>query len=114
MRLLSFRYNKHNLTQVDNASKPTFQEQNILRDIVETFVFTEATEFVKVACVPSAGYVLPCIRGLNYKMKDMVSKYNTSFVLGSKQSLKNRMPYYKENDTYISAAILDPHLKNTL
>ena len=58
--------------------------------------FEEATDFVQVGCVPSAGYVLPCIRELNYHMKDMVSKYNSAYVLGLKQSLKKRMPYYEK------------------
>jgi len=69
--------------------------------------FEEATDFVQVGCVPSAGYVLPCFRGLDHHVKNMVSKYHSGFVQGLKNSLQRCMPYYEENETYI----LDPHFK---
>ena len=60
--------------------------------------FEEATYFVQVSCVPSAGCVLPCIRGLHHHMENMVSKYHSGFVQGLKMYLKKHIPYYEEND----------------
>ena len=100
------------LLQVENAPKLTTHDKNLLRDIVEILTpFEEATEFVQVGCVPSAGYVRPCIRGLNHHIENMVSKYHSGLVRGLQQSLQIRMPYYEENETYIVAAILDPRFK---
>ncbi|XP_065907752.1 zinc finger BED domain-containing protein 4-like [Dysidea avara] len=100
------------LSQLENAPKLTTHEKNLLQDIVEILTpFEEATEFVQVGCVPSAGYVLPCIRGLYHHIENMVSKYHSGLVRGLKQSLHRRMPYYEENETYIVACILDPRFK---
>ena len=100
------------LSQVENAPKLTAHEKNLLQDMVDILTpFEEATEFVQVGCVPSAGYVLPCIRGLNHHIENMVSKYHSGLVRGLKQSLQRRMPYYEENETYIVAGILDPRFK---
>ena len=74
-------------------------------------LFEEVTNSVQVSCVPSAGYVLPCIHGLNHHMQSMVSKYHSAFVLSLKQSCKKCMPYYEENETYLLAATLDPRFK---
>ena len=98
--------------EFDDAPKLTTHEQNILHDLVEILTpFEEATDFVQVGCVPSAGYVLPCIRGLNHHMQSVVSKYNSSFVTALKLSLKKRVPYYEEIETYLLATILDPRFK---
>jgi len=100
------------LEGLENAPKLISHEKNILRDIMEILTpFEEATDFFQVGCVPSAGYVLPCIHGLDHHMKNMVSKYHSGFVQGLKLSLKKCMPYYEENETYILAAILDPCFK---
>ena len=74
-------------------------------------LFEEVTNFVQVSCVPSAGYVLPCIYGLNHHMQSVVSKYHSAFVLGLKQSHKKCIPCYEENETYLLAATLDPRFK---
>ena len=105
-------FSEGDLAQVQNAPKLTSHERNLLQDIVEILTpFEEATYFVQVSCVPSAGYVLPCIRGLNHHMQSMVSKYHSAFVLGLKQSRKKRMPYYEENETCLLTATLDPRFK---
>ena len=73
--------------------------------------FEEATDFIQVGCVPSASYVLPCIRGLHHHMENMVSKYHSEFVQGLKMSLKKCMPYHEENEADTLAVILDPRFK---
>ena len=67
------------LSQVENAPKLTAHEKNLLQDMVDILTPFEATEFVQVGCVPSAGYVLPCIRGLNHHIENMVSSFNAIF-----------------------------------
>ena len=48
------------LAEIHDAPKLTSHERNILQDIVKILLpFEEATDFVQVSCVPSAGYVLP-------------------------------------------------------
>ena len=90
----------------------TTHDRNILKDIVEILTpFQEATDFVQVSCVPSAGYIVPCVKGLQYHMDKISTKYHSSFVLALKESLLKRMPYYEENETYILASILDPRFK---
>ena len=100
------------LAEVDEAPKLTSHERNVLRDIVEILTpFEEATDFVQTDCIPSAGYVLPCVRGLNHHVQGMASKYHSTFVLALKQSLRKRMSYYEEKEIYITATILDPRFK---
>ena len=100
------------LAELGEAPKLTSHERNILRDIMEILApFEEATDFVQIGCVPSASYVMPCIRGLNHHVQGMVSKYHSTFVQGLKQSLRKRMAYYEEKEVYITAAILDPRFK---
>ena len=100
------------LLQLKDAPKVTTHERNVLHDVVDILSpFEEATDLVQIDKIPSAGYVLPCIRGLNHHMQNTVSKYNSSFVSALKLSLKKRMPYYEEIESYQLAAVLDPRFK---
>ena len=100
------------LAELVEAPKLTSHERNILKDICEILTpFEEATDFVQTSCVPSAGYVLPCIRGLNHHMQAISSKYHSTFVLALKESLRKRLSYFEEKEVYITAAILDPRFK---
>ena len=97
------------LAELVEAPKLTSHERNILKDICEILTpFEEATDFVQTSCVPSAGYLLPCICGLNYHMQAISSKYHSTFVLALKESLRKR---FEEKEVYITAAILDPRFK---
>ena len=100
------------LIEIDGAPKLNSHDKNLLQDIVEILEpFAEATDFVQVGCIPSAGYVLPCIKGLKHHLKNMVSKYHSSFVIGLTQSLNKRLPYFENKETYILASVLDPRFK---
>lgn len=57
--------------------------------------FEEATDFAQVDNYPSSGYVLPCIRGLEYQLSKLVTRYHCSFVLALKESLTKRMAIYE-------------------
>ena len=100
------------LSEIDGAPKLLAYDRNVLPDIVEILTpLVKATDSVQVDCVPLAGYVLPCIKGLSHYLKGMVSKYHSAFVSGLKSSMERCMPYYEGNETYILAAILDPRFK---
>ena len=58
--------------------------------------------------MPSAGYIVPCVKGMQYHMDKISTKYHSSFVLAP---ILKRMPYYNKNETYILASILDPRFK---
>ena len=73
--------------------------------------FEEATEFAQIEDYPTAGYVLPCIRGLKDQLANLITKYHSSFVLSLKDSLTRRMSEYEMMNDYILAAILDPRFK---
>ena len=50
------------LSEVEGIPTLTAHDRNLLQDILEILTpFEEATDFVQVECVPSAGYVLPCV-----------------------------------------------------
>lgn len=92
--------------------KLSSHDRNVLQDVIGILEpFEEATDLVQVSNVPSAGYVLPCIRGLNDRIKQISLKYNTTFVNTLKQSLAKRVTYYETDNTYILAAMLDPRFK---
>ena len=100
------------LSELEGPPNLSHHDRNILQDIVNILTpFEEATDFVQVECVPSAGYVLPCEVGLAHHVQGLVSHYNLSFIQGLKESLEKRMPYYEHNETYILAAILDHRFK---
>jgi hypothetical protein len=108
--VLTILETKHAL--LDDAPRITIHDRHILKDIIDILTpFEEATDFVQVHCVPSAGYVLPCIKGLKHHLNMCSSRYNSSLVLALKNSLERRMPYYETNESYILAAMLDPRFK---
>ncbi|XP_011408936.1 PREDICTED: zinc finger BED domain-containing protein 1-like, partial [Amphimedon queenslandica] len=97
------------LAELEDAPILTAHDRNILNDMVEILTpFEEATDTVQISCIPSAGYILPCVRGLDHHMKGMILKYHSTFVQALKSSLRKRMAYYEEQEAYIVAAILDP------
>ena len=100
------------LFEFEGAPTLTAHDRNILRDLVDVLTpFEEATDFVQIDHIPPAGYILPCVRGLQYQLQRMVSKYHSALVFGLKSSFEKRMASYELNETYILAGILDPKFK---
>ena len=100
------------LSLLEGAPSISAHDRNILKDMIDILgPFEEATDFVQVNCVPSAGYVLPCVKGLQHHLDRCASKYHSSFVAALKASLQIRVPHFEENETYILAAMLDPRFK---
>ena len=100
------------LSLLEGAPCLSSYDRNILRDLIEILApFEEATDFVQTENIPSAGYVLPCVRGLLHHVEQCSTRYHSSFVLALKTSLNRRMPYYQDSETYVLAAMLDPRFK---
>ncbi len=100
------------MDSIKDAPKLTQYERNIIKDLVEILTpFEEATDFSQIENHPSAGYVIPCIRGLLHQLETMTSKYNCAFVLALKNSLTKRMHIYETKQLYHTATILDPRFK---
>ena len=99
------------LNQLDAPTLGAY-ERNILRDMAEILEpFEEATDYVQKQNSASSGYVLPCIRGLQYHLNEMNSKYNSGFVHTLKQSLDKRMAQYENNRSFRMPACLDARFK---
>ena len=100
-------------TKLDSLDAPklTAYEGNIIKEIIEILTpFVEAIDFAQVEDYP-AGYVLPCVRGLEHQLSMMVTKYHYSFVLALNRSLTSPKAIYETKNDYIMAAILDPRFK---
>ena len=53
-----FEVPESKLAELEEAPKLTTHEKNVLRDIMEILTpFEEATDFVQIGCIPSAGHV---------------------------------------------------------
>lgn len=93
------------LDELVDAPKLTAHERSILKDLLEILTpFEEATDFSQIEHHPSAGYVLPCIRGLKHQLNSMASRYNSSFLSALKTSLNRRMNAFELNHIYQLAA----------
>lgn len=80
-----------------DTQKLTAYERNVIKEIIEVLTpFEEATDCAQVENYPSAGYVLPCIRGLEDQLNKMVTKYHSSFILALQKSLSTRMRVYEK------------------
>ena len=103
---------EHKLALLEGAPSISAHDRNILKDLVEILTpFEEATDFVQVENIPSAGYVLPCVKGLQHHLERCSSKYHSPFVAALKASLRARMPYYEESEPYLLASVLVPRFK---
>ena len=67
------------LSSLKNVTHITAHERHILKDIVDILTpFQAATDFVQVDCVPSAGYVLPCVKDLKSSLQQRMFDYESN------------------------------------
>jgi hypothetical protein len=100
------------LEALDDVPKLSAYECNLIKELIDILIpFNDATEFAQVESYPSAGYVLPCIRGLEHHLNTITTKYHSMFVHELKQSLSKRMTVYETKNDYVLAAVLDPRFK---
>ena len=65
------------LTELDIPQKLTTYERNVLEELVTILTpFEEATDFAQTKRYPSAGYVLPCIKGLRNHVVNLSTMYH--------------------------------------
>ena len=67
--------------------------------------------YAQTELVPSAGYVVPCVRGLQHELHKLLCKYNSTFVRNLKSSLETRLVPFETNKCYQLASVLDPRFK---
>lgn len=107
-----FSIPEHKLALLEEAPNISAHDRNILKGLVKILAyFIEATDFVQVENIPSAGYVLPCVKGLQHHLKRCSSMYHSPFAAALKTSLWAKMPYYEESEPYLLASVLDPCFK---
>lgn len=101
------------LRDIDEAAPlMSAHDKNTLWDLMEILTpFEEATDFVQVHLSPSAGYVIPCVKGLAHHLQQIYSRFKSPFVGALRESFDKRMGYYKASNTYKLAAVLDPRFK---
>ena len=84
------------LDALDDVPKLSAYECSLMKELVDILTpFNEATEFTQVEGFPSAGYVLPCIHGLEHQLSIWVAKYHSMFVRELQQSLSKHMAVYE-------------------
>ena len=67
------------LSALKNVTHITAHERQILKDIVDILTpFQEATDFVQVDCVPSAGYVLLHVKALKSSLQQRMFDYESN------------------------------------
>ena len=60
---------------------------------------------------PSASLVIPCVLGLKCKLASMKERNGTSLVHALSASVDRRLTKFVDNDTYITASVLDARFK---
>ena len=100
------------LQEIDKVPMISNHERKLMNDIIEILApFEEATDFAQTELVPSAGYVVPCVRGLQHELHKLLCKYNSTFVRNLKSSLETRLVPFETNKCYQLASVLDPRFK---
>ena len=59
----------------------------------------------------SAGFIIPVTRGIKHKLDQVTAVYTGDLLSTVKLLVEERLSRYEEDDTYITASILDPRFK---
>ena len=97
-----------------NTSMLTLYERNVLNELLDILSpFEEATDLAQLDNHVNAGFIIPCIIGLKFKLDNLRLnvKFDKKLVDELKQSLTRRMEQYENDSTFILASILDPRFK---
>ena len=92
----------------------TLYERNVLNELLDILSpFEEATDLAQLDNHVNAGFIIPCIIGLKFKLDNLRLnvKFDKKLVDVLKQSLTRRMEQYENDSTFILASILDPRFK---
>ena len=86
-------------------------ERNSLRDLCDILKPLESVTIrVQEEKGVSASLVVPCVRGLKLRMRQISSTYNSKFVLALRESIEKRLTPF-ENDLYSTASAVDSRFK---
>ena len=87
-------------------------EKDVLKDMLDIIEpFEEAISFCKQNNALSAGYVVPCIRGLRHYYEKLKSEYNKLLVTSLKSGIETWLQTSEDCDSFKVAAVLDPRFK---
>ena len=100
------------LNETDASVKLTSYERKLLSEICNILEpFETATLLVQKEKNVSGSMPIPVTVTLKNKLKDISCDYNSSLVNTLCKSLESRLSKYEEDDTYITASLLDPRFK---
>ena len=99
------------LNTLDTVKLTTY-ERKTLGEVCEVLrPFEEASTYAQLENQPSASLVIPCVLGLKCKLTSMKERNNTSLVHALSASVEKRLTKFVDNDTYVTASVLDPRIK---
>ena len=100
------------LVELETPHKLTTYERNVLQEMIMILTpFEEATDYVQIEKYPSAGYVLPCIKGLRSQLTAISSIHHATFLKELQNSIDRRLAVYEKDVSYCLAAVCDPRFK---
>jgi hypothetical protein len=100
------------LNALDTTVKLTAYERTTLKEMCDMLKpFEDATMFAQKENTVSASLVVPCVRGLKHKMRNLNVKYNCNLMTGLREAVDRRLTQYEESDVYVLASVLDPRFK---
>ncbi|KAK3882980.1 hypothetical protein Pcinc_012680 [Petrolisthes cinctipes] len=109
---ICFRVPEEKLHSLDGAPTLRAYDQYILRDMLEICKpFEDATDCAQRQNSVSSSLVILCVRGLNFHLDQMQTKYNRALVFGLKKSVQKRLQLYEDRKAYQLATVLDPRFK---
>lgn len=102
------------MNKLEACPKLIAYEHKLLMEICEILrPFQQATVRIQADKTVSASMAIPVINGLKLFLDNVRSEYSQNLVNKLCQSLEQRMSIYTNDDTFITAAILDPRFKLT-
>lgn len=102
------------LNLIDFSPRLTSYERKLLTEVCQILnPFEMATNLIQCDKTVSASMTIPVTIGLKRHLDRVKSDYNTSLVERLRKSTEQRLSVYEQDDTYITAAILDPRFKLT-
>ena len=99
------------LKQLD-VQQLTAYERKLLQELCTVLSpFETATDMVQQQNNVSASLTVPVTIGLKHQVQQISATYNNKMVSTLKASIQQRLSHYQDDDSYLTAAVLDPRFK---
>ena len=99
------------LKQLD-VQQLTAYERKLLQELCTVpSPFETATDMVQQQNNVSASLTVPVTIGLKHQVQQISATYNNKMVSTLKDSIQQRLSHYQDDDSYLTAAVLDPRFK---